>query len=391
MPRSPRCPRRGWATSSDAEPHASEVPGPGSVTLWPVTIAGGDEDEEQWVSDATRALAGRIAREIRGWLDSGLMLESKGRPLRPEDVMILVKRRGDLASLIVARLYAEGVPVAGVDRLRLNAPLAVQDLLAAIRFALQPEDDLSLAALLVSPLIGWSQDELMAAALRPHGGLWRHLRATQPEERLAPLQALLRRADIATPYRFLEEILSGPIEGRRKLCCGWARKRAIRSRNCSTQRSISRASRRRRSSASSTGSIAAMSRSSRDAAQPQGAVRVMTAHGAKGLQAPLVILADATADPNRNPRDLLLWAPEGHEGEKFPIFRPRTAERGGGLDAALAEVEARDLEEHWRLFYVAADAGRGAAGDRGRARGRWRRPHRRRRAGTLRRRARLMR
>ncbi|WP_163525912.1 hypothetical protein, partial [Klebsiella oxytoca] len=87
------------------------------------------------------------------------------------------------------------VPVAGVDRLRLNAPLAVQDLLAAIRFALQPEDDLSLASLLVSPLIGWSQDELMAAAVRGKGGLWRHLRNTQAEARLAPLYALLARAD----------------------------------------------------------------------------------------------------------------------------------------------------------------------------------------------------
>src|SRR3546814_10606351 len=90
-------------------------------------------------------------------IDGGT-LASKGRPIRPEDVMILVKRRGELASLLVARLYAEGVPVAGVDRLRLNAPLAVQDLLAAVRFALQPEDDLALASLLVSPLIGRSEE-----------------------------------------------------------------------------------------------------------------------------------------------------------------------------------------------------------------------------------------
>ena len=94
--------------------HASEVPGPGTVTLWPPVIAGGsDEDEEDWIDDAVRRLASDIARAIKRWLDDGLMLESKGRALRPEDVMILVKRRGDLASLIVARLYAEGVPVAG--------------------------------------------------------------------------------------------------------------------------------------------------------------------------------------------------------------------------------------------------------------------------------------
>src|SRR3546814_7914032 len=147
-------------------------------------------------------------------IDGGT-LASKGRPIRPEDVMILVKRRGELASLLVARLYAEGVPVAGVDRLRLNAPLAVQDLLAAVRFALQPEDDLALASLLVSPLIGWSQDDMMhAAAPSPSRmPLWRHLRATQPAERLAPLAAMLNRAAIATPYQFPAEFNNGTRSG----------------------------------------------------------------------------------------------------------------------------------------------------------------------------------
>ena len=121
-------PKPGMGLIADRERHASEVPGPGTVSLWPLVIAGaGDEDEEGWIGDATRALAGQIARTIKGWVGT-LMLESKGRTLQPEDIMILVKRRGDLASLIVARLYAEGVPVAGVDRLRLNAPLSVQDL-----------------------------------------------------------------------------------------------------------------------------------------------------------------------------------------------------------------------------------------------------------------------
>ncbi|HCB75632.1 MAG TPA: double-strand break repair helicase AddA, partial [Sphingomonas bacterium] len=204
--------------TDDRQCHASQVAGPGSVTLMPPVIAGGsEEDEEGWVDDQVRELARRIARQVREWLDSGHRLASKGRALRPEDVMILVKRRGELASLIVARLYAEGVPVAGVDRLRLNAPLAVQDLLATIRFVLQPGDDLSLASLLVSPLIGWTQDELMAAAMHRKGGLWRHLRATQPAERLAPLYHLLARADYATPYRFLEDILSGEMDGRRRL------------------------------------------------------------------------------------------------------------------------------------------------------------------------------
>jgi ATP-dependent helicase/nuclease subunit A len=347
-------PAPGMGDLSDAEPHASEVPGPGTVTLWPVRVEGGSEaDEEEWVGDATRKLAGDIARAIKAWLAQGLMLESKGRALRPEDVMILVKRRGELASLIVARLYAEGVPVAGVDRLRLNAPLAVQDLLAAVRFVLQPEDDLSLASLLVSPLIGWSQDELMEAALRPKGAsLWGHLRDTA--RGLGPLEALLNRADFTTPYRFLEEILSGPLDGRRNLLLRLGEEArdpieellnaALNFENVATpslQRFLDWFDR---------GDVEIV----RDAAQPAGAVRVMTAHGAKGLQAPLVILADATVDPARSPRDFLLWAPEEHDGAPFPIFRPRAAERGGVLDAVLSVADARELQEHWRLFYVAA-------------------------------------
>lgn len=349
-----KLPAPGMGELSEAEPHASEVPGPGSVTLWPMTVDGGDEpDEEEWVTEAVRKHARRIARAIKDWTN-GSVLKRDGSPLEAQDVMVLVKRRGELASLIVARLYAEGVPVAGVDRLRLNAPLAVQDLLAAIRFALQPEDDLSLAALLVSPLIGWSQDELMHAAVRERGGLWRHLRGTQPEERLVPLHALLRRADIATPYRFLEEILSGELDGRRKLL----RRLGEEARDPIEElvnaalnfETVATPSLQRFVDWFDRGDVEIK----READQPRGSVRVMTAHGAKGLQAPLVILADATADPSRSPRDFLPWQPDGHEGEAFPIFRPRAAERGGPLDALVSAEDARELEEHWRLFYVAA-------------------------------------
>ena len=338
------------------EPHASEVAGPGTVTLWPPVSAGGSEDDEEgWVDDAVRKLASDIARAVKGWLasDTGLMLESKGRRLRPEDVMILVKRRGDLASLIVARLYAEGVPVAGVDRLRLNAPLAVQDLLATIRFVLQPEDDLSVAALLVSPLIGWTQNELMAAAPREAGPLWRHLQRTQPATRLAPLLAMLARADIATPYQFLEELLSGPLDGRRKLI----RRLGTEARDpieellnaALTFESTTTPSLQRFLDWFDRGDVEIV----RDPSAPLDAVRVMTAHGAKGLQAPLVILADATADPSAAPRSILKWAPEPGAAP-VPVFRPRSSERGGPLDAVVLAAEQRELEEHWRLFYVAA-------------------------------------
>ncbi|MFM9828206.1 MAG: double-strand break repair helicase AddA [Sphingomonas sp.] len=339
------------------ERHVSRVTGPGSVTLWPPVIAGGSEsDAEGWIDDATRGVATKIARAVRGWLDptTPLLLESKGRALRPEDVMILVKRRGDLASLLVARLYAEAVPVAGVDRLRLNAPLAVQDLLAAIRFALQPDDDLSLASLLVSPLLGWSQDALMMAAPRPAGmSLWRHLRATLGGGALAPLEALLARADLATPYRLLEELLSGPLDGRRKLMTrlGSAARDPIEELlNAALEfESLTTPSLQAFLDWFDRGDVEIV----RDPSTPDNAVRVMTVHGAKGLQAPLVILADSLVDPALAPRSLLQWQPDPLP-EPFPIFRPKGPEQAPVLAELMAKAAERDMAEHWRLFYVAA-------------------------------------
>lgn len=345
-----------FAGGDTIPPHASRVAGPGRVTLLPAISAGASEaeegGEEGWIDDAVRANATRIARLVKSMLADGHLLESKGRALRPEDVMILVKRRGELAQLLVARLYAEGVPVAGVDRLRLNAPLAVQDLLAAVRFALQPDDDLSLASLLVSPLIGWTQDELMTRAMGRSGTLWGHLTRTCPEH-LGALEAILARADFTTPYQFMEEILSGPVEGRRRLLSRLgeeARDPIEELLNAALDFETS-------ATPSLQRFLDWFERDEveivRDAAAPLDAVRVMTAHGAKGLQAPLVILADATADPDAAPRSLVRWQPEGLE-QPIPVIRPRTAERAGAIDAALAAAEAAERDEHWRLFYVAA-------------------------------------
>ena len=343
------------ALGSDLRAHASAVPGAGTVTLWQPTVVVDDEGgEEGWVPDATRQLAADIARQVKRWWKDGLTLRD-GRPISPQDVMILVRRRGELASLLVARLYAEGVPVAGVDRLRLTAPLAVQDLLAAVRFVLQPEDDLSLAALLVSPLIGWSQDELMAAALREGGGLWRHLRATQPEERLQPLYELLARADLATPYAFLEEILTGPLQGRAKLLARLGEEARDPIEELLTAalgfERVATPSLQQFLDWFDRGEVEIV----RDPSQPLDAVRVMTAHGAKGLQAPVVILADAAADPDAAPRELLLWPAEATGlSEGLPVFPPRKAEAGEVLGGIAEAERVRERQEHWRLFYVAA-------------------------------------
>ena len=342
-----------------APPHLSARRGGGSVRLWrpffrTVEEEAGDEGEEGWIDDSTRSFASRLAEQIRAWLtDDPLFLTTRGRALRPEDILILVRKRTDLASLLVARLHAEGVAVAGVDRLRLAAPLAIRDLLAAIRFVLQPDDDLTLAGLLVSPLFGLSQDALFALSYGRSGSLFRSLLASAEHAETAErLAALLDQADFTTPYRFLETILSGPIEGRRKLL----RRLGEEARDPIEELLNAALAFETESTASLQRFLDWFDRGdveiTRDPSAPLDAVRVMTVHGSKGLQAPLVILADATVDPDTSRRSAVTWELE-EEVPAVPVFRPRKAELVGSLARDAEAAARRDREEHWRLLYVA--------------------------------------
>jgi ATP-dependent helicase/nuclease subunit A len=335
----------------------------GQVELWaplPVGKAidaaaaedGGDEgDGSAPASDpASMRLAKAIAGEVQDWIANG----KDGRPVAPGDIMILVRRRRDLAARIVARLQALHVPVAGVDRFALTQPLAVQDLIAAMRFAVQPLDDLNLAALLVSPLLGWTQDDLYArTAKRGRAAIWEHLRAHEdamPPATMAALRALLGMADFTTPFRFLETILSGPIDGRRKLYARLGREARDPIDELLSQALAFEA----RETVSLLGFLTRIAGSSADIKRQTEArsdvVRVMTVHGSKGLQAPIVILADATDDAAIGHRpftvDVAAW-------EKLPVFAMPADERQGALAQAYQDAADAAAQEHWRLFYVA--------------------------------------
>jgi len=337
----------------------------GSVTIWKPSagdVGEADEDlgEEGWISDSVRRYAQKVARQVREWLDSPFEVGSKRRPVRPDDILILVRRRSQLAALIVARLHAEGVPVAGIDRLLLSAPLAVQDLLAAMRFAAQPLDDLNLAALLVSPLFGWSQDELFEVAADRSGPLWPRLRERSGDKRfagtVAGLGELLGIADLATPHEFLETILSGALDGRRKLLG----RLGAEARDPMEELLSSALEFETRTAPSLQRFLDWFARGEieiqRDPSAPLGAVRVMTVHGAKGLQAPVVILADACGNPDRRGGGIagnFATVALDRGGPRLPIFRPRKDELIEPLKSQLEAQDAREREEYWRLLYVA--------------------------------------
>jgi ATP-dependent helicase/nuclease subunit A len=344
---------------------------PGQVVLWNLVTAEQDDeadpaepedadaDRAGWIASHEWAVADRIADQIACWMKDGYpLVKGTARLAKPGDVMVLVRKRRELAGLIVARLYARGVPVAGVDRLRIGNPLAVKDLLAAVRFAAQPLDDLTLANLLVSPLCGWSQDELLEHGYRPPGrNLWDHLKVARHPRVMATvehLRELLSRADFEPPLALLTWLLTGPFEGRRKLVARLgsevgdpieellnAAAAFAASQTVSLQGFI-------RWFDAGTGEV------KREAEGQGDTVRVLTVHGAKGLQAPLVILADAAIPPDTS-KDLSLAETPlgGGERRQVPIPGFRKDEIVGRLADARDEAKAAAMEEHWRLLYVA--------------------------------------
>ena len=341
-------------------PHHADRPG--RVELWPaydaaIEAADADEGGEGWIDDSVRLYADAIARQVRRWLAEAPTVATTGRALTPGDILILVRSRTELASLIVARLYAQGVPVAGIDRLHLHKPLAVKDLLSAIGFAVQPLDDLNLANALVSPLIGWDQQALYDLAFDRKDRLWLELQRRRDErEDFALAHAILgdwlAMADYVTPARFLETILSGPLDGRSKLLkrLGEAARDPIEELVASALafEGEETASLERFLAWFGQGDVEVK----RDPAAPSNAVRVMTVHGAKGLEAPFVLLADATHDPAKvGGTSSIIEFPIPDVGT-VPMVRPRKEECAPVFRVLIDEARAADVEEHWRLAYV---------------------------------------
>ncbi|MBM3596414.1 MAG: double-strand break repair helicase AddA, partial [Alphaproteobacteria bacterium] len=319
-----------------AEPHSGWTDWRGHVALWRPVGAAADEDDEEpkeaegdqpWLSKPDRQMADRIAQQIAQWLDprgGGFLLKKNGdHRAKAGDIMVLVRKRRELAALIVARLHARGVPVAGVDRLRLGDPLALRDLLAALRFAAQPLDDLNLANLLVSPLIGWTQEELLRFAWRDRRlHLWEHLRQGADADAAPAMEMLLdllSRADFGRPQDLLAWLLTGTWQGRRKLVA-----RLGPEANDPIDELVNAA---HAYCATATPSLvgflqwfdAGEGELKREADNAEGLVRVITVHGSKGLQAPIVILADATGNPASAPRRTITVPDRHDERRRIPL------------------------------------------------------------------------
>jgi ATP-dependent helicase/nuclease subunit A len=359
----------------DGEPIGHQVsPGRagdgGVVEVWPEIFARAEEAPPAWKPPVERvdkdAPHTRLARLIAGRIAQMLatdQLASRNRPVEPGDVMILVRRRDAFFEAMVRALKDRRIPVTGADRMVLNQQIAVMDLVALGRFLLLPSDDLTLATVLKSPLVGLDDDDLFRIGYdRDPLSLWQALvRAAESGDDAvaaaahAYLAGLLAQVDFLPPFEFYARVL-GPLGGRRKLFgrLGHEADEPI-------AEFLDLAMRYDRNHPPTlqgflhwldTGAVEVK----RDMEQGvRNAVRVMTAHGAKGLQAPIVFLPDTMQVPRldsggRPPP--VLWDEEVPE-LPLPLWAPSVAALEPVTRAVRAGRCEEVQEECRRLLYVA--------------------------------------
>jgi ATP-dependent helicase/nuclease subunit A len=342
---------------------------PGTVELWPmiepdekIDIEGWDApfDESSEKSPRVR-LAAKIACTIKAWITRrDLVGEGDARhAVRPGDILVLVRQRGALFEAIISELKKADIEVAGADRLQLTEHIAVMDLIALADALLLPGDDLALASVLKSPLFGVTEEQLFALAHKRKGTLRAALREKSADLEFMDANARLERyagwARHLTPFAFYARVL-GADGGRARFYARLGPEAAD-----ALDEFLEHALLYERQEAPTLQGFAAWLRAGetqvkRDMDIARDEVRVMTVHGAKGLEAPIVILADTTTPPKgpREPRmltmpvanaapgtpDRIVWA-----GRKVDDIEPVAAARASAVGAA--------EDEYRRLLYVA--------------------------------------
>ncbi|MEZ0222996.1 MAG: double-strand break repair helicase AddA [Alphaproteobacteria bacterium] len=347
----------------------SRVGQAGTVEIWPLIRSQPKEEGDAWKlpveiepgDNSASRLARKVAQTVKGWLTAGEMLASKGRPIRAGDVLVLVQSRGALVEMLMRALKEQDVPVAGIDRMTLTEEIAVMDLLALAQFALLPRDDLTLATLLKSPLIGIDEEELYRICHGRQGSVWGSVQHLRPD--IAKyLYAWIDKAGESTPYEFFAEALNTPcfadkVSGRRAFYgrLGSDIHDALDEfLNSSLHYEQTHTPSLQKFTDWFVRGEAEIKREQEQHKADQ--VRIMTVHAAKGLQAPIVILPDTAKklhDHNKG-RIRLIWPPENEGGEGgVPLWSPREEFDADIYASARDAAREGQEEEYRRLLYVA--------------------------------------
>jgi len=354
-------PELAGSLTSDAagvpEHNALASAAPGEVEIWDTekpAADGGEKDPWNAPFDTLSGtkpavrLAERIAKSVRAMIAAGR---------RPGEILVLVNRRGALFEAIIRALKHAAIPVAGADRLVLTEHIAVMDLMVLTDALLLPQDDLALATALKSPLFGFGEDDVFELAYNRGN---RSLRAVLEQKAaanakfataLARLNALATRARDATPFAFYAHLL-GAEQGREHFLARLGHEAAD-----ALDEFLNLALEYERAETPSLQGFvdwlrAAKSEIKRDMEIVRDEVRVMTTHGAKGLEAPIVFLADTTAAPEGHHPPPLLALP-AQTGAPPLIWAKSKKEDVGPMIAARETARAETRHEHRRLLYVA--------------------------------------
>ena len=363
---------------NDISHHAFRQGHAGRIELWPVSVPVKNASLPPWTLPDTQRLgedhpmqfARILATQIASWFDpqSPRILASQNRPLRPRDILILVRTRSMFFIHLVRELKNRNVPVAGMDRIKLSAQVVVDDLMALIQFLLLQQDSLSLAVILKSPLIGFTEEDLMAVALDRDGDLWQALETnTNPFfVRVTQwLKNILAKVDLMRPFELLSFVLSHPCPGAERL----GAVDSLSGRQCFLARLgpettdhieefLTLALSYEQGSVPSLQGFAhwftqgeTVIKRDLEAAE-RDEVRIMTIHGAKGLQAPLVILPDTGQEQKSNSSPKLFW----HHAAQYapmPLWLPSAKLLEKKMTALQDIWQQEQQAEYHRLLYVA--------------------------------------
>ncbi len=335
----------------------------GAIIFWPpISPRGENKENNEWpieanneaTNNAAYLLAKRITDNIRDWIDNERPLAKRNRPIRADDILILLQKRDILFYEIIRALKIANIPTPGSDRLLLSSHIGVMDLLALADSLLNPFDDLTLATILRSPLFNISEDLLykIAAKRKKNTPLWHALAKAKNKNALNAYETLFRwrtRLDFERPFEFFSQILFQ--EGGLKRF----HQRLGNEVDDIFSQFLDLALQHEKSAQPSLQGFVANIRKSeitikRELAEKGNGVRIMSVHGAKGLEAPIVILADSTLLPRDRGKSLYYY----RENNKTTLLYANNAEnRVGMIEQLYQNDKENENKEYWRKLYVA--------------------------------------
>ena len=335
----------------------------GLFELWPLMESDEKAEREPWQApvdqypprSGLRKLAQKLAETIKSWIGKRHIM-ALDRAVEAGDILILFRTRSALFDILISELRKAGIPVAGADRLKLSENIAILDMMALVQFVLLPEDDYSLACVLKSPLVptALSEDQLFKLA---HGrdatSLWARLSASDEascREANKVLDEWLKASENLRPFEFLSMILIKT----RKAFLARLGSEAGDALDALLEVSLSYEENHSSSLAGfATWFASEDTEIKRNMDQGSGEVRLMTVHGAKGLESSIVILPDTTSMPRSNATSALMFVAPTSDGPTLPFWRLSGLAQSQAIEDWRERDKQTELEEQRRLLYVA--------------------------------------